>query len=79
MEFIKEGNVILVAVLYALGMLLKNSAIKDKLIPIILLFISIVLSMFMTGFNVDAIMQAILCTATAVFTNQLIKQAKEVY
>ena len=76
-QFISEGNIYIIAVIYAIGMFIKASAIKDKLIPFILLALGIVFSMLLNGFNVDSVMQGILCSASAVFVNQLVKQAKE--
>lgn len=76
-QFIKEGNLYIIAVIYALGMFVKISAVKDKLIPFILLVVGIVLSLLVNGLNVDSAMQGVLCSASAVFINQLVKQAKE--
>lgn len=77
MEFIKDGSVVLVPTLYILGMLLKNvgeDIIKDKFIPLILLVAGIIMSVFMQGVGIDAVIQGILVTGVAVYTNQLFKQ-----
>ena len=76
-SFIDAELIILVAALYALGVMLKNSSLKDKYIPFVLLIPSILACIAIKGFNVQAIIQGVLCTATAVYTNQLVKQSKK--
>lgn len=79
MDFIKyitEQALILVPALYVIGMILKNSQVPDKLIPIILLILGIGGSLGINhGFSIDAVIQGILVTGATVFTNQLFKQA----
>lgn len=87
-EFIKPELLILIPVLYFIGVGIKKSAIKDTLIPLILGASGVLLSgiylfaaeeingsqaVFTAIFT--AITQGILCAATAVYTNQIIKQA----
>lgn len=89
-EFIKPELLVLVPVLYALGIGLKKSSIKDNLIPAILGLGGVVLSalyllgtsqflgakdVFMVLFL--AITQGLLCAAASVFVNQMVKQAKK--
>ena len=78
MDFIKlipEQMYILIASLYVLGILLRgNSHTDNEMIPFMLLSVSILFSMFMRGFNVDSIMQAILCTGAAIGINESVKQ-----
>jgi hypothetical protein len=76
-SFIDAELIILVAALYALGVMLKNSYLKDKYIPFALLIPSILACIAIKGLNVQAIIQGVLCTATAVYTNQLVKQSKK--
>lgn len=87
LQFIKPELVIVVVVLYILGMFLKNSNVKDELIPLVIGIVSIAISTLwvlststITGFQegcaalMTAIVQGILCAGGAVFSNQLFKQ-----
>lgn len=76
-QFIQDGSLIMVAVLYVLGMMIKgidNEYVNDKYIPFILLIVGELLSIFGSGLSVDSIMQGVIITGTAVYSNQLIKQ-----
>lgn len=74
-QFITEKGLVLIAVVYVLGMVLKGTKkIPDAVIPIILLPIGILLSMWSFGKGPDALIQGVLITGAAVYTNQLIKQ-----
>lgn len=74
-QFITEKGLVLIAVVYVLGMVLKGTKkIPDAAIPIILLPIGILLSMWSFGKGPDAVIQGVLITGAAVYTNQLIKQ-----
>ena len=75
MNYITENALILIPVLYILGTIAKNTEkIADKYIPIVLLPVGIVLSMFLVGFNVNGIIQGILVTGASVYANQIVKQ-----
>lgn len=85
-EFIKPELLIVAAVLYVLGLMIKQTEkIKDKYIPIILGVVGVVLSLvyviateglvLMGIFT--AVTQGILVAGVAVYVNQLIKQAGE--
>ena len=75
-NYILDQALILIAVLYILGLFLKKSrAIKNKYIPLILLFFGLALSLLLVGLNVQGIIQGILVSGTAVFANQIIKQS----
>lgn len=85
-QFIKAELLILIPVLYGLGAILKTAKfIKDKYIPLTLTGIALVLTCLYVlgteGVNsisiFTAIVQGILVTAAAVYTNQLVKQAKQ--
>ena len=77
-KFINEQTLVLVAVIYALGVMLKGvKKIPDWTIPWILLAISVAFSIGILGFNVQAIIQAVLVVAAAVYSNQLFKQTIE--
>ncbi|WP_346917352.1 phage holin family protein [Clostridium sp.] len=75
-NYITENALILIPVLLVIGAILKNTErIKDKYIPVILLPIGIILSVWvMGGFSADSVIQGILVTGAAVYGNQLIKQ-----
>ena len=75
-NYILDQALILIPVIYILGLFLKKSrAIKNKYIPLILLFFGIALSLLLVGLNVQGIIQGILVSGTAVFANQIIKQS----
>lgn len=85
-DYIKPELLILVPVLYAIGVGLKNTKlIKDGYIPAILGACGIALSLLYvlatTEFSAmamfTAITQGILTAAAAVYANQLIKQTRE--
>ena len=77
--FIAEANLIMVAVLFAIGMFLKTmQKIPNNLIPMIIMFLGIVFALLQhKSFDIEAVYQGILAAATAVFTHQLIKQTSE--
>lgn len=83
MNYIQSEIYILVPALYGLGLLFKKSTlIRDRYIPLLLLFISLILSLLFfigkDGFSVNTIyagvVQGILCVSTSVFCNQMKKQ-----
>lgn len=86
-NYIKPELLILIPVLYFVGLALKRSAIKDKLIPLILGLSGILLSVLYVlaagsfeGFQsamlglFTALTQGILCAGASVYANQLYKQ-----
>ena len=75
MNLIVDQALVLIPVLYIIGKFLKNSNVPDKNIPLCLLGISIVLSMWLIGINVHGFIQGVLVAGTAVFTNEIIKQS----
>lgn len=73
--FINESALILIPITYIVGLFIKSvEYIKDKYIPLILLCIAVILSCCLNGFNIDSLLQGILCAGVAVFCNQSIKQ-----
>ena len=65
----------LVPFLYVLGMVLKDTEkIKDKYIPLILLPISVLFSLLITGLSTDGVIQGVLATGVTVYGTQVIKQ-----
>ncbi|MDC4240877.1 MULTISPECIES: phage holin family protein [Bacillota] len=81
MEFVKfiiENALILVPALYVIGLILKGTEkIGDKYIPVILLVFGIAGAVALLGFNINAVIQGILVTGAAVYTNQLLKQVNK--
>ncbi|SUY47045.1 holin [Clostridium putrefaciens] len=75
-KFVPEQLLILLAGLYVIGIFLKNSPkVLDWSIPWILLVVGIGGSITLQqGITALAVFQGIVCTGTAVLTNQLIKQ-----
>lgn len=76
LNFVMEQALILVPALFIVGELIKKSAILDKYIPLVLLVLGIVFSVFLLGFNIESVIQGILVTGAAVFVDQVAKQAK---
>jgi uncharacterized membrane protein YoaK (UPF0700 family) len=77
-SLISKETLIFVAVVYAIGMMLKGTnKIKNWLIPWILLIVSLGLCIALLGPTVNAIVQAVLIVAAAVYGNQLFKQTVE--
>ena len=76
-KFVAEDMLILVAVVYVIGLILKGLKFKftkDNYIPAILLVVAILLSIFKRGFTFDAITQGVIVTGVAVYVNQIYKQ-----
>lgn len=77
-EYVIEQALILIPALYVLGMIIKHTQfIKDKYIPVILLAVGVAGAIALLGVTVEAVIQGILVTGVAVFTNQLVKQASK--
>ncbi|WP_461614597.1 phage holin family protein [Clostridium sp. Marseille-QA1073] len=75
-DFIVEQALILIPVLYIIGIFLKQSnAVKDEIIPLVLLSLGILSSNLLLGFGIQSIIQGVLVTGTTVLTNQVVKQA----
>ena len=75
LKYITENAIILVPVLYIIGNILKGTElIKDKYIPILLMPVGIAFSIAIIGFNAQAVVQGVLVTGAAVYSNQLLKQ-----
>ncbi|MER0279712.1 phage holin family protein [Clostridioides difficile] len=77
-SFIPEQLLLLVVALNVLGFGFKKyKQLDNKYIPVILLVIGIVFSIWMLGFNPSSILQGILCWGVAIGANQVYKQLKE--
>ena len=76
-EYIVENSLVLVPVLNIIGMIIKNTEkIKDKYIPLILLFFGIVGTVAILGLSPHSVVQGVLVTGAAVYGNQVVKQLK---
>lgn len=77
--YIADSRTILIPVLYVLGYIIKISTlVRNKFIPIILLIVSVILSIFMGGNTIASnIIQGILAAGATVMTDQLIKQSRK--
>lgn len=76
-KFIPKELAILVAGLYVIGAILKfTPKIQNWTIPWILMLLGIGFSISIMGINPTSILQGIICSFSAVATNQLIKQTK---
>ena len=84
-EYVKRELSLLIVMLYGLGMILKDTKITDKYIPMTLTVAGILLANLyiigVSGFSAlnifSGIVQGILCAATSVYGNQLLKQFKK--
>jgi hypothetical protein len=83
MDYIREELLVLVAVMNVIGYFLKQSrAFDDRMIPLVLGAMSVVLTMLYVGimvaFTLQGLMtsfvQGVLIAGAAVYGNQLIKQ-----
>jgi hypothetical protein len=75
-QYITQNALILIPTLYVLGMIIKNTEkVNDKYIPIILLIAGIAGAVGIMGVSADSVIQGVLVTGAAVYTNQLIKQS----
>lgn len=76
-DVIIDDAYILVPVLLILGYIIKKTPnIQDWMIPYILLFVGIIFSLLIIGFNAHAVLQGILVTGASVLMHQLYKQAE---
>ena len=78
-SYIIENRLVLVPVLYIVGEFIKRTEIiKDKFIPLILLFFGIVISLAMGGDTaINSIIQGILVAGATVLGNQIVKQVQK--
>ena len=75
LHYVVENALVLIPVLIIIGHILKQSEkIPDKYLPLILLLFGLVGCFLILGFNKDSLIQGILVTGAAVYSNQLFKQ-----
>lgn len=74
-EFINVEFMILIAVLFGLGKIIKHTKIvADEYIPVILMMMGIVFSISLGGMNVNSVMQGILTCTVTVWGNEAVTQ-----
>ncbi len=75
LQFVPAELTILIAVIYVLGMILKQmKCFDDKYINIMLLAISIAFAISIQGYTVNAVMYGVIVTGVATLVNQIPKQ-----
>ena len=86
LDFIPKEFLILIVICYAAGLFLKSSKyVPDRIIPLVLLVITITIAVFYIAIALDqgytqltylnAVIYGLLSSAVAVFGNNIIKQA----
>lgn len=77
-EYLLEEALMLIPMLIILGEIIKKTPnVKAWLIPYILLIVGVICSFLLLGFHVDAFVQGVLVSGTAVFGYELVKNAVE--
>ena len=76
LEYVVGDGLVMIPALFVIGMIIKNTTyVRNELIPLILLGISLVLTpLLLGGFDATNIVQAILVTGAAVLVDQTAKQ-----
>lgn len=76
LEYVVGDGLVMIPALFVIGMIIKNTTyVRNELIPLILLGISLVLTpLLLGGFDATNIVQAILVTGAAVLIDQTAKQ-----
>lgn len=76
LEYVVGDGLVMIPALFVIGMIIKNTAyVRNELIPLILLGISLVLTpLLLGGYDATNIVQAILVTGAAVLVDQTAKQ-----
>lgn len=77
MDFVSENMLVMIPALYVVGMALKYSTVKDKYIPVTLIFAGIIGAIGLGGASVENAIQGILVAGATVLGNQTIKQLKK--
>ncbi|OMC63974.1 hypothetical protein BK125_30670 [Paenibacillus odorifer] len=74
-NFIKPELLLIVAVCWIIGYILKQTPrVPDWTIIYAVTLVAFIIVVWTKGFNVDSVLQAILCSSVAVYGNQLVKQ-----
>jgi hypothetical protein len=77
-ELIDPMLLVVVAACWCLGYMLKQTPfIPDWLIVYLITFAAVLLTIWLTGFGPEAVIQGVLCGAFSVYGHQLMKQTKE--
>lgn len=74
-EFINAEFMVLIAVLFGIGKIIKHTKkIADEYIPIILMIVGILFSIALGGLNVDSVIQGIVVCTVTVWGNEAVTQ-----
>lgn len=74
-EFINVEFMILIAVLFGLGKIIKHTKIvADEYIPVILMIIGILFSVALGGASIDSVIQGIIVCTVTVWGNEAVTQ-----
>jgi Na+-translocating ferredoxin:NAD+ oxidoreductase RnfD subunit len=77
-SFLKDEALIVIPVLWIVGAIIKKTPkIPDWIIPYVLLIVGIVITNALLGFSIEASVQGVLVSGTAVFGHQIYKQGAE--
>ena len=77
-KYLLEQSLILIPFLNILGLIFKQiEVINDKYIPIILLVFGLTGSVCINGFSFQSVIQGVLVTGAAVYSNQVVKQLRK--
>ncbi len=78
LSYVMDNKLILIPVIYIISYIIKQTMIvSEKLIPLILLAVGIILSVLMGGDSIiNNVVQGILVTGATVLTDQIIVQTK---
>lgn len=77
-QYIAQNALILIPVLYIIGTIIKSTnKINHNYIPAILLVFGVAGSVGIMGINVNSVIQGVLVTGAAVYTNQLLKTCRK--
>lgn len=76
LEYVVGDGLVMIPALFVIGMIIKNTAyVRNELIPLFLLGISLVLTpLLLGGYDATNVVQAILVTGAAVLVDQTAKQ-----
>lgn len=76
MDYVSESAIVLVLALHVIGDIIKGiKMIPNKYIPVILLPFGIIGAVVLMGVTIDSILQGILITGAAVYTNEILKKS----
>lgn len=77
MDFITAEHLVVVVALVGLGKIFKtvdDAWVANKYIPLVLLVLAVMYSLFTTGMTADSVVKGVILAAAAVFSHQTVKQ-----